>query len=269
MMRWNVSSRATELSGADAYVISIPKSGRTWMRTFLSAYFCKLSGSEFFLDPPRDEQRGIPRVVFTHDFFENRTKGSWWDQFRGKYLVPSRDLISAKIILLARDPRDTIVSLHAHLTRRAPDAPAKVKRMSLHELLRDSRFGAEAIIQAMNEWMTEFGGDDKFALVRYEAMRQDPATEFRRLLHFLTTVPPDENAFAHALSFADFDNMKKLEGAGAFTSEILQPANRNDPESYKVRRGQVGGFRDHLSGEDLRFVETAMQELDPRFRYIA
>src|SRR3984893_765141 len=35
VMRWNFSSRARELSGGDAIVISVPKSGRTWVRTFL------------------------------------------------------------------------------------------------------------------------------------------------------------------------------------------------------------------------------------------
>jgi hypothetical protein len=38
-MRWNLSSRGRELSDGDAILISIPKSGRTWVRTFLNAYF--------------------------------------------------------------------------------------------------------------------------------------------------------------------------------------------------------------------------------------
>jgi hypothetical protein len=38
-MRWNFSTR--DLSGGDAIVISIPKSGRTWARTFLDAYFIR------------------------------------------------------------------------------------------------------------------------------------------------------------------------------------------------------------------------------------
>ncbi len=40
-MRWNFSSRARELSGGDAIVISVPKGGRTWARVFLCTYFCK------------------------------------------------------------------------------------------------------------------------------------------------------------------------------------------------------------------------------------
>jgi hypothetical protein len=40
-MRWNLRSRARELSGCDLIMISIPKSGRTWVRVFVCTYFCK------------------------------------------------------------------------------------------------------------------------------------------------------------------------------------------------------------------------------------
>src|SRR4030095_6300672 len=37
----NFSSRAKLLSGGEVVVLSAPKSGRTWIRTFLCAYLCK------------------------------------------------------------------------------------------------------------------------------------------------------------------------------------------------------------------------------------
>src|ERR1700757_3681467 len=49
--RRNFSSRARELSGGHAIILSVPKSGRTWLRAFLSAYFCKRYGREFTLRP--------------------------------------------------------------------------------------------------------------------------------------------------------------------------------------------------------------------------
>src|SRR5215475_8966541 len=65
--RRNFSSRARELSGGDAIILSIPKSGRTWLRAFLCAYFCRRFGLEFTLRPGRDDLPGFPRVVFSHD----------------------------------------------------------------------------------------------------------------------------------------------------------------------------------------------------------
>src|SRR6188472_4705517 len=148
--RRNFSSRARELSGGDAIILSIPKSGRTWLRAFLCAYFCKRFGLEFTLRPGRYALPGFPRIVFSHDLFEHRTKGDRWDRIRGKYLVPRRELNRAKISLLARDPRDCFVSLYLQLTRRDPNAPAKLRQESVSEMLRDAKFGMRAIISTMN-----------------------------------------------------------------------------------------------------------------------
>ena len=103
-LRWtrrNFSSRATLLSGGEVVVLSAPKSGRTWIRTFLCAYLCKRHGLEFTLQPGRYDHPGFPRVIFSHDRFEHWTKGNRWDRFRGKYLVPRRQLRRAKIICAA------------------------------------------------------------------------------------------------------------------------------------------------------------------------
>jgi hypothetical protein len=42
-----------------------------------------------------------------------------------------------------------------------------------------------------------------------------------------------------------------------------------DPESFKVRRGKVGGYREYLSAEDLEYAADALLELDPQFSYNA
>ena len=265
--RRNFSSRARELSGGDVIILSIPKSGRTWLRAFLCAYFCRRFGLEFTLRPGRYDLPGFPRVVFSHDLFEHRTKGDRWDRVRGKYLVPRRELKRAKIIVLARDPRDCFVSLYLQLTRRDPNAPAKLRQKSVSEMLRDEKFGMRAIISTMNHWLNEFSRGDNFTLVRYEALRAAPAEHFRDLLAVLGEPTPDANTFQEALEFSRFENMQKLEAAGAFDSNILHPGDVRDPESFKVRRGKVGGYREYLPATDQRFAAQAMAELDRRFGY--
>src|SRR4030095_3722344 len=191
--RRNFSSRARELSGGDVIILSIPKSGRTWLRAFLCAYFCRRFGLEFTLRTGRYDLPGFPRVVFSHDLFEHRTKGDRWDRVRGKYLVPRRELKRAKIILLARDPRDCFVSLYLQLTRRDPNAPVQLKQKTVSEMLRDEKFGMCAIIDAMNHWLKELSERGNFTLVRYEALRASPAEHFRDLLAVLGEPSPDAN----------------------------------------------------------------------------
>jgi Sulfotransferase domain len=268
--RWtrrNFSSRASALSGGEVIILSVPKSGRTWIRAFLCAYFCKRHGLEFTLRPARYKQAGFPRIIFSHDLFEHRTKGDLWDRLRGKYLVPRRELGRAKIILLARDPRDCFVSLYLQLTRRDPHAPVELRQKSVSEMLRDKRFGVRAIINTMNDWMAEFSRRDNFTLTRYETLRAAPEEHFRDLLAVLGESTPEMTMFQEALEFSRFENMQKLEAAGAFDSKILHPGDVRDPESFKVRRGKVGGYREYLSVEDQQYAADALANLDVRFGY--
>ena len=125
-------------------------------------------------------------------------------------------------------------------------------------MLSDRKFGVRAIINAMNDWINEFSGCDNFTLVRYEALRASPSEHFRDLLAVLGESAPDATIFQEALDFSRFDNMQKLEAAGAFDSNILHPGDVRDPESFKVRRGKVGGYREYLSADDQQFAAAAM-----------
>ena len=73
--------------------------------------------------------------------------------------------------------------------------------------------------------------------------------------------------FQAALDFSEFGNMQKLEAAGVFNSKILQARDIRDPESFKVRRGKIGGYEDYLSAEDRQYAIDALKLLDPHFSY--
>jgi hypothetical protein len=267
LVRWNLSSRARQLSGGDAMLVSIPKSGRTWVRTFLCAYFCRKIGRPFSLHP--EAYGGVPRVIYTHDLFEQRTKADRWDRLRGKYLIPQRERHRAPIILLARDPRDAFVSLYVQLTRRTSEVPNELKEKSAAELLRHPAFGIKSMVEIMNSWLAEWSNRPDFLLLQYERLRSAPQENFRRLLGVLGEPAPEEEAFRYALEFSDFEHMKKLETVGAFASKILRPGNAHDPESFKVRRGKVGGYADYLDARDQDYAREAMRKLDRRFGYTA
>lgn len=267
MIRRNFSTRARELSGGAVIVVSIPKSGRTWVRTFLSAYFCRKLEREFTLDPWSENTGTIPGIVFTHDEFEHRTKGDRWDRLRGKYLVPARELRRARIVLLARDPRDAFVSHYVQLLHRSPDTPGPLKKFSASQLMHHPQHGILSMIEIMNGWLKEFSTKRDFLLLRYEDLRAAPSDQFARLLQAIGQLDLHAPAFAHALAFSDFNNMKQMEASGAFASKILLPADTGDPESFKVRRGKIGGFDEYLTREDQSFAAECLRRLDGRFGY--
>lgn len=266
-MRWNFSSRGRELSGGNAIIISIPKSGRTWIRTFLNAYFSYKIGRQFSLDLTDRGDIEVPRIIFSHDRFEHRTKGDAWDRVRGKYLIPSGALRNRPVVLLARDPRDTFVSYFVQLTRRNPAIPREVRETPVGALLRDARYGIAVMVEVMNGWFEEFGNRSDFTIVRYEDLHAEPVRAFQQVLRAIGEKEIDDAAFGPALDFSDFRNMQKLEAVGEFRSKILQPHDPQDLESFKVRQGKVGGFCQYLSEADMAYAAQICATLYPQFGY--
>lgn len=269
-VRWNLSRHTRLYEGVDSFIVSVPKSGRTWVRFFLQSYFCALDGCEFALNREQFEHPSIPRVLFTHDLFEHATEPSLLGRLAGKQLIP-RALRHAKpVILLARDPRDVIVSLYFQLTRR--EKRSKRYQGTISEMLRDRTVGIGTVIWAMNAWLDEWSGHPQFRLVRYEDLRREPMLHFREILIFLGLDQVDPQLLARAEASARFENMRKLESQGNVRSGhsgLMRPGDQQDPESFKVRKGQVGGFRDYLDARDIECLDEALRGLDPRFGYQA
>ena len=91
----------------------------------------------------------------------------------------------------------------------------------------------------------------------------------RRALAFLGTPGSDEQIRA-AAAYASYDNMKKLEQDQVFRSSgtRLAPGDQANPQSYKVRRAKVGGFRDYFTAAQVAELEDLVRtRLSPTFGY--
>jgi hypothetical protein len=71
-----------------------------------------------------------------------------------------------------------------------------------------------------------------------------------------------------AVAFGSFDHLKNLEQQGFFRQGGLSLRNPNDPESFKVRRAKVGGFKDYFTQEQVAELEELVRtRLSPTFGY--
>src|SRR5205814_7280168 len=161
------------------------------------------TGKRVTLRTDRYHEPDIPRMIFSHDFAEQRMKATLWERVRGKYLVPARELARARVILLVRDPRDAFVSLYMQLVQRTRETPQQIKEKKVGDLMRDRRYGIMSIIKTMNDWFAEFGRHNNFTLLHYESLRAAPEQNFRALLATLGETSLDPDAFKHALEFSD------------------------------------------------------------------
>lgn len=269
---WNISSNARAFDQADALVVSVPKSGRTWLRVFLSCYLAGLKEQqiELFATSP------VHKIKYTHDLWEHRTAPHRYDRFRGRWLIPAQNRGNKPKVLVVRDPHDLMVSLYFQLTKRSSDKHSSDFSGTLSELLVDKRFGVEKVVETMNSWYREWYRLDNFLMIRYEDAKVDDAATFRRVLEFLN-VEIDETVFQESLNFSKFDNLKKIEKSGKvdkkLTSSIgdaaLAPGNVDDPESFKIRKGKVGNYKEYMNDADLAVVAEAMKKLAPAFGYFS
>jgi hypothetical protein len=73
-----------------------------------------------------------------------------------------------------------------------------------------------------------------------------------------------------AVDYSSYENMKKMEGAQQFrlAGGRMMPRDKDNPDSFKVRRAKVGGYRDYFTDEEVAAIDRRLAEtLDPLFNY--
>lgn len=235
----------------DVYLLSYPKSGRTWLRLMLGKVLALRFGLEnvdllelyhLTLSLP-----GVPRIKAVHDESPHLKTVDELPVSKTRY----RD---EKVILLVRDPRDVMVSCYFEEIKRQ-----KRYQGSLSSFIRDERFGVDGLIHWMNVWSENRSVPSDFLLVRYEDMHADTEGELRRVVEFLGLDGIRDAIIRQAVEFSSFGNMRRMESEDALGSARLRPGDPDDPESFKVRRGQVGGYVDYLDAEDVEHLDAKIE----------
>ena len=70
------------------------------------------------------------------------------------------------------------------------------------------------------------------------------------------------------MQFASFENLRTLEKGNFFRNSRLSPRDPDDPESFKVRRGVVGGYPDYFDENQVEEMEALVgARLSPSLGY--
>src|SRR5262245_42208137 len=245
---------------AEYFLVSYPKCGRTWLRVLLSRALEIHYGS-----PEVDylggaflggNVPGAPRVRVTHDDDPHWKTSRGLDRRKRRYR-------GKRVVLLVRDPRDVLVSMYFERSRRE-----RAYSGTLSQFLHERRGSLDTILAYYNIWARSRGIPSDLLVVRYEDLRRDTERELVRLLAFIGVSDASEATVREAVRFASFESMREMESAGSLESGRLRPRDPNDPESFKTRRGKVGGFVDYLSPDEIADVERRIRSgLDPSFGY--
>jgi hypothetical protein len=260
IVRWNLTARRQEYASADAVVVSPGKAGRTWLRVALHKYLSLHFGVPFDVDRLDSSGGDVPRLVYTHERLThlNEPPGR---RLLGAEVLPDGVAARVKLVVLARDPRDVIVSSYFQKTKRS-----KVVDCTLSEFIRHPRFGIHRTVRVLNQWRRRFHAHPHCLWLRYEDMIEDQERELRRVLAHLG-VEAQADLVIDSIQFASFENMRENEARDAFGTRRLRSADPADPDAFKVRRGKVGGYREYLDRRDLRYVDKELAKLDGFYGY--
>ena len=259
---------------ADVVLLSPAKSGRTWLRAMLSHVYHLSYGTPIDELVTRDRfhrlERRIPRFFFSHSTNE---------PFLLQRRLTPHGLRRKNIVCLVRDPRDTIVSFfHQRRHRKSQAAVARGSGDAGAPTDDYVRAALATVIAKLNRLQALAAAHHDGHLFRYEDLHAEPAAELARLLHILGHHDVPQSHIEAAVAFAGFEQLKQREAAGFFRSDNLRPGDAAEPNSFKVRRGRVGGYRDELSPEQVvtmdRMIDTTLapglgyrtDEPAPRFR---
>jgi hypothetical protein len=282
---WRVAAREKLLSRlelaianrAGLIIIGHPKSGNTWLKVMIARLYqvrhgfraSELIGSdELALRNP-----AIPRLAATNAVYS-------YEGRVGKILAadaPDHPLRHKPILLLARNPIDIAVSWFFQFTRRQSAHkqelinhfiahPIDRHTITLWEFVRHSDIGLPFLIDYLNTWEHNLQQLEHSLLVRYEDLRASPASTLKRITALMGESFNDAE-IEEAVSFGSFDNLRKLESSGFFRRGGMRLRNAGDPDSFKVRRGKVGGYTEYFSEDQVAELEGLLAGLSPGFGY--
>lgn len=253
--------RRRRRQAADIFLLSYPKCGRTWLRLMvgkaLAGHF-QIGGDVDFMELKQVAKMcpGLPRLIAKHDDHPELKTPS-------ELVSDKREYRDVKVILLVRDVRDLIVSLYfARTRRRGIDAG------SLSEFMRRERSSVKTMIRYYNIWEANRQVPLDFLRIRYEDLHADAAGQVRGLLEFIGVKNVSDRVIQEAVDFASFDNMRQMEVNDTLNSQRLRPANPDDPESFKTRKGKVGGYAEYMTDDDIAYIDGLIaSELSPAYGY--
>jgi len=256
----------------DYVFASYGKSGRTWVRVMISRYFQGAhneipDGIIMGFDNFTKLAPSVPKIFFTHDNYLRRYTGN--EDSR-------KDFYDCKTILLVRKPQDVAVSQFFQWKHRMKpykkalnDYPPHDADISVYDFVMHEGQGMPRIVKVQNEWLRELTKIKNLHVVRYEDLRSQPKEELSKLMAFLGE-DVDPNIIAETVEFASVENLRKMESENYFwrSGSRVQAGDTSNPDSYKVRKAKVGGYRDYFDDEQIEAIDAYVdQHLLPGFGY--
>ena len=245
----DVAGRNFAIYPDDTFLVSYPRSGNTWTR-FLIANLVYPDKDVSFLnierlipDTSSQSNRAMrrtprPRLIKIHEYFDHRC---------------------GKVIYIARDPRDVVLSYYDFQRKYRHFEDGYPLERYVDDCIqgRLSSAGWGTWGENVASWLYTRGKTKGFLLLRYEDMMEDPARELTRVAAFLG-IDTDPARIQNAVDKSSADRMREMEKreSGQWV------ATRNHRQDIPfVRVAKAGGWKEKLPASCVAQIEAAWGDI--------
>jgi len=187
------------------------------------------------------------RMMALHALNDTSEKGEKFQwTHRGRFMA-DRDAV-----ILVREPKDIITSYYFYYNFNKPHVHDSYANVS--DFIRGPR-GVSKLIGQWKNFAKYKHVAKQFSIIYYEDMVEDPKRELTRFLVGIghPQSPKKVKAAVEATTFDKLVTWEKLDVA--------------DMRSRKFRRGKIGDYKNHLTKEDIAYIDSKFAELTDEERW--
>ncbi|MDA7577370.1 sulfotransferase domain-containing protein [Candidatus Pelagibacter sp.] len=267
------------------WIVSYPKSGNTWVRSFLSNYlnykyefdFKLLENIRKFPDQKLTKQLNIDTSNFINiasnwetmqDYINLKNSTTYLKTHSALITVNGNKFTSstntAGYIYLVRDPRDVILSLASHLNITIKQALIDMKNENNFEYLSPK---SNHISTIMSSWDNNYNSWKKCTfvkgiIIKYEDLISDPLKTFSKIINYLNEINGikiDNSRVLDCIQNTKFDNLKKIEDEKGFAENM---------NGKFFRKGIAGQWKKDLDKNIIDQIEKRFEKEMKELGYI-
>jgi hypothetical protein len=224
----------------DVFVVTYPRSGTTWTEQMVHLLVNKgEQGDQRLTDAVPWLETLSHRPNGMLEFLKTLPPRRLFTSHLPNPLMPQVNNTTAKIVYVARNPKDVAISTYFHNQSKLGYEGTWEEHL---QLFMNSDVGFGPYFDHILPWWQASQNDGHILFMKYEEMKHDHAGSVARLASFLD-LAPDSQLIDRVVTLSSFQSMTSNEATNF--DWIHQRADV--PKHF--RKGDIGDWRNHFSGE--------------------
>ena len=231
---------------SDVFVVTYPRSGTTWTEQIVHLLVNKGEQGEQRLTDAVPWLETLPhRPHGMIEFLKTLPQRRLFTSHLPYSLMPEFNNTMAKLIYVARNPKDVAISTYFHIQSKLGYEGTWEEHF---QLFMDSDVGFGPYFDHVLPWWQASQNDGHILFMKYEDMKHDHAGSVARIASFLD-LEVDPQLIDKVVRLSSFQSMTSKET----TNFDWIPQRADVPKHF--RKGDIGDWRNHFSAEQSRKMD--------------